>query len=146
MFYLGIDVSKAKLDCCLLLDAARTKRKSKSVANRKAGIVDLLEWTAKQGVQPVDLHAVMEGTCAHHQLQQQLRAVPLRIPLMIVNALAGTGSTARPAEVCESMPYKVPPTVLPEALILKPKVFGDDRGFFFESFNQRDSSKPLDRK
>lgn len=27
---------------------------------------------------------------------------------------------------------------LSEVLILEPKVFGDDRGFFFESFNQRD--------
>lgn len=36
------------------------------------------------------------------------------------------------------MPYTVTPTVLPEVLILEPKVFGDDRGFCFESFNQRD--------
>ncbi|MBU3740546.1 MAG: dTDP-4-dehydrorhamnose 3,5-epimerase [Rhodoferax sp.] len=36
------------------------------------------------------------------------------------------------------MPYTVIPTRLPEVLILEPKVFGDDRGFFFESFNQRD--------
>jgi dTDP-4-dehydrorhamnose 3,5-epimerase len=36
------------------------------------------------------------------------------------------------------MPYTVTPTDLPEVLILEPKVFGDDRGFFFESFNQRD--------
>lgn len=28
-------------------------------------------------------------------------------------------------------------TTLPEVLILEPKVFGDDRGFFFESFNAR---------
>ena len=36
------------------------------------------------------------------------------------------------------MPYTVTKTDLPEVLILEPKVFGDDRGFFFESFNQRD--------
>ena len=36
------------------------------------------------------------------------------------------------------MPYTVTPTVLPDVLILEPKVFGDDRGFFFESFNARD--------
>ena len=36
------------------------------------------------------------------------------------------------------MPYTVTQTELPEVLILEPKVFGDDRGFFFESFNQRD--------
>ncbi|MDD5478774.1 dTDP-4-dehydrorhamnose 3,5-epimerase [Rhodoferax sp.] len=36
------------------------------------------------------------------------------------------------------MPYTVTPTTLPEVLILEPKVFGDARGFFFESFNARD--------
>jgi len=36
------------------------------------------------------------------------------------------------------MPYTVTPTDLPEVLILEPKVFGDDRGFFFESFNHLD--------
>ena len=36
------------------------------------------------------------------------------------------------------MPYTVIKTDLSEVLILEPKVFGDDRGFFFESFNQRD--------
>ena len=36
------------------------------------------------------------------------------------------------------MPFKVTATRLPEVLILEPRVFGDDRGFFFESFNQRD--------
>jgi len=29
------------------------------------------------------------------------------------------------------------PTKIPEVLIIEPKVFGDARGFFFESFNQR---------
>jgi len=29
------------------------------------------------------------------------------------------------------------PTAIPEVLILEPKVFGDARGFFFESFNQK---------
>ncbi len=32
---------------------------------------------------------------------------------------------------------KVTPTALPEVLILEPKVFGDDRGFFMESWNAR---------
>ena len=36
------------------------------------------------------------------------------------------------------MPYTVIPTALPEVLILEPRVFADSRGFFFESFNQRD--------
>jgi dTDP-4-dehydrorhamnose 3,5-epimerase len=29
------------------------------------------------------------------------------------------------------------PTAIPDVLIIEPKVFGDDRGFFFESFNRR---------
>ena len=29
------------------------------------------------------------------------------------------------------------PTAVPEVIVLEPKVFGDDRGFFFESFNAR---------
>lgn len=32
---------------------------------------------------------------------------------------------------------KVTPTAIPEVLVLEPKVFGDDRGFFFESYNAR---------
>jgi dTDP-4-dehydrorhamnose 3,5-epimerase len=32
---------------------------------------------------------------------------------------------------------KVTPTAIPDVLILEPKVFGDERGFFMETFNQR---------
>ena len=32
---------------------------------------------------------------------------------------------------------KVEATAIPEVLILEPQIFGDARGFFFESFNQR---------
>ncbi|WP_427310856.1 dTDP-4-dehydrorhamnose 3,5-epimerase [Cupriavidus sp. H39] len=35
------------------------------------------------------------------------------------------------------MSMNIVKTALPEVLILEPKVFGDDRGFFFESFNAR---------
>ena len=33
------------------------------------------------------------------------------------------------------MPYTVTPTAIADVLMLEPKVFGDARGFFFESFN-----------
>jgi dTDP-4-dehydrorhamnose 3,5-epimerase len=36
------------------------------------------------------------------------------------------------------MPYQAHPTVIADVLLLSPTVFGDERGFFFESFNQRD--------
>ena len=33
---------------------------------------------------------------------------------------------------------KVTATAIPDVLIIEPRIFGDSRGFFFESFNQRD--------
>ncbi|MCL2656735.1 MAG: IS110 family transposase [Betaproteobacteria bacterium] len=67
MFYLGIDVSKAKLDCCLLNQDAPEKRKSKVVANSVAGVADLLLWMGKQGAQPSDTHALLEATGVYHE-------------------------------------------------------------------------------
>lgn len=32
---------------------------------------------------------------------------------------------------------KVAPTAIPDVMLIEPRVFGDERGFFFESFNQR---------
>ena len=36
---------------------------------------------------------------------------------------------------------KVTPTAMPEVLVFEPTVFGDDRGFFYESFNAREFSQ-----
>lgn len=36
------------------------------------------------------------------------------------------------------MPFIVTSITLPEVLVLETRVFGDARGFFFESFNARD--------
>jgi dTDP-4-dehydrorhamnose 3,5-epimerase len=36
------------------------------------------------------------------------------------------------------MPYTVTPTAIPDVLMLEPKVFSDERGYFFESYNARD--------
>ncbi|MSQ04862.1 MAG: dTDP-4-dehydrorhamnose 3,5-epimerase [Nitrosomonadaceae bacterium] len=35
---------------------------------------------------------------------------------------------------------------IPDVMVFQPKVFGDDRGFFFESFNQKQFEATLDRK
>ena len=67
MFYLGMDVAKAKLDCCLLLDEASGKRKTKVVKNTQSGIIDLLAWVAKQNVSSEALHIVMEATGIYHE-------------------------------------------------------------------------------
>jgi dTDP-4-dehydrorhamnose 3,5-epimerase len=44
------------------------------------------------------------------------------------------------------MPMIVKPTSIPDVLIIKPKIFEDDRGLFFESFNEKDFSAALGRK
>jgi len=41
---------------------------------------------------------------------------------------------------------KVTPLVIPEVVLLDPKVFGDERGFFFESFNQAKFEEVLGRQ
>jgi transposase len=67
MFYLGIDVSKAKLDCCLIRQDTPDKRKSKVVANSVAGVGELIGWLARQGAHPQDTHALLEGTGVYHE-------------------------------------------------------------------------------
>lgn len=68
MIYLGIDVSKRKLDAKLLLDPARLKFKSKSIANTTEGIAELLTWTQRQsGCAAAEIHAVMEATGVYHE-------------------------------------------------------------------------------
>ena len=41
---------------------------------------------------------------------------------------------------------KVTPLSIPEVLLIEPKVFSDDRGFFFESFNQAAFEEALNKK
>jgi dTDP-4-dehydrorhamnose 3,5-epimerase len=41
---------------------------------------------------------------------------------------------------------KVTPLSIPEVLLIDPELFGDDRGFFFESFNQERFEKAVGRK
>ena len=41
---------------------------------------------------------------------------------------------------------KVTRLEIPEVCLIEPKVFGDDRGFFFESFNQRQFNEAIGRE
>lgn len=41
---------------------------------------------------------------------------------------------------------KVTPTHIPDVLVIEPKVFGDERGFFFESFNQAKFEEAIGRQ
>lgn len=59
----GVDVSKAKLDCAILLDAVALKFKSKTFPNTAAGYRALLAWAmAQSGVAAEALHFIMEAT------------------------------------------------------------------------------------
>lgn len=40
---------------------------------------------------------------------------------------------------------KATPLAIPEVVLIEPKVFGDTRGFFFESFNQRQFEEAIGR-
>ena len=44
------------------------------------------------------------------------------------------------------MPINAKPTAIPDVLVIEPKVFGDDRGWFFESFNEKDFSVAVNQK
>jgi len=84
MFFIGIDVSKAKLDCSLLLDVTCSKRRAKSVANSKVGVTELLIWCAKQQVTVHELHAILEGTGVYHE-QAALALADAGATVSIVN-------------------------------------------------------------
>ena len=45
-----------------------------------------------------------------------------------------------------SAALKVIPLAIPDVILIEPKVFGDDRGFFFESFNQAQFETAIGRK
>lgn len=44
------------------------------------------------------------------------------------------------------MPITVTPTAIPDVLVIEPRVFGDDRGWFFESFNEKDFSTAVGKE
>jgi transposase len=68
MVHLGIDVSKAKLDCTLLLDVQSHRGRSKSVPNTVEGVAALLQWVQRQSAcTPEQIRAALEATGAYHE-------------------------------------------------------------------------------
>jgi transposase len=68
MNILGIDVSKAKLDCVLICSSQPNKELEKRVANSEEGFSKLLEWcTQKAKCDPSQIHAIMEATGPYHE-------------------------------------------------------------------------------
>ena len=68
MFYLGIDVSKAKVDCAWLRDGVTERVKTHVFGNDAEGANALLNWALVQTKSDVeDLHFTMEATGVYHQ-------------------------------------------------------------------------------
>lgn len=68
MSTIGIDVSKAKLDCLWIRDLSAMKVKSKVQANTPKGHQALLSWAKAQTREEVgELHFVMEATGIYHE-------------------------------------------------------------------------------
>lgn len=69
MNILGIDVSKAKLDCVLICSSRPDKELQKRVANSEEGFSKLIDWcTQKAKCDPSQIHAVMEATGPYHEV------------------------------------------------------------------------------
>ncbi len=54
--------------------------------------------------------------------------------------------SARSSEGPSRMAMQVTATALPDVMIIEPKVFGDARGFFFESFNAREFAEQVEAR
>jgi transposase len=68
MNFIGIDVSKKKLDCSLLRSAHPDKPLHKVVENSQEGVAKLLEWvTGKAECEVSQLHGIMEATGPYHE-------------------------------------------------------------------------------
>ena len=68
MFFIGIDVSKKKLDVVVLLEPDTLKKRQKKVPNTPEGFQTLIPWCQKQiNAAPTELHAVMEATGPYHE-------------------------------------------------------------------------------
>lgn len=69
MTIIGIDVSKAKLDCLWIRDLPAMKVKSKVLANTTSGHKSLMDWATKQTGESIGkLHFVMEATGVYHEV------------------------------------------------------------------------------
>lgn len=66
-YYLGVDVSKKKLDVCLLSVEISGKRKTKSLPNSTVSAKSVTDWLMMQKCDPKQVHVVMESTGIYHE-------------------------------------------------------------------------------
>ena len=68
MFYLGIDVAKAKIDCCLILENSASKKKTKTFSNTPKGFEQLQTWLKQHAATSTQTIILMEATSIYHEL------------------------------------------------------------------------------
>ena len=71
MFYLGIDVAKAKIDCCLILVNSTSKKKTKTFSNTQNGFEQLQIWLNHHAATSMQTITSMEATSIYHELLAQ---------------------------------------------------------------------------
>lgn len=67
MFPVGIDVSKATLDLCMLYDGMQGRIKTKKIKNDSSASLAIFAWLRRQHCGPEDIHFVMEATGVYHE-------------------------------------------------------------------------------
>lgn len=67
MYYLGIDVSKQKLDCCLYFEGLDGRKKHKRIANDANGFTKLMHWLTQHLEHLNDVSVAMEATNIYHE-------------------------------------------------------------------------------
>src|SRR5688500_17230904 len=68
MLFLGIDVSKDKLDCATVSEDTGAVLDQRPFSNTAAGIESLVRWAQKiSGPEPAGIHAIIEATAAYHE-------------------------------------------------------------------------------
>ena len=66
--YVGIDVSKNKLDIAWLRDPEKVKIKTKAVPNNREGFTQLVHWLSEQiSAELSSIHVVLEATAVYHE-------------------------------------------------------------------------------
>lgn len=71
MFYLGIDVAKAKIDCCLISVNSTSKKKTKTFSNTQNGFEQLQIWLNHHAATSMQTITSMEATSIYHELLAQ---------------------------------------------------------------------------
>jgi len=68
MLFIGVDVSKKKLDCALLIEPQKVKTKSRAVPNTAKGFKQLLGWACRVGQCEVgELSFILEPSGVYHE-------------------------------------------------------------------------------